>query len=82
VFENRVQRRIFIRKREEEAGGWRRLHNEELHKLKASPNITRVIKSRKMILAGHVAHIREMRIRTKFCQKKLEYPALMKLQCS
>jgi hypothetical protein len=46
VFENRVLRRIFGPKGEEVAGGWRRLHNEELHKLYALPNIKRVIKSR------------------------------------
>jgi hypothetical protein len=47
--------------REEVAGGWRRLHNEELHNLYASPNIIRVIKSRRMTWAGHVAHLREIR---------------------
>jgi hypothetical protein len=46
VFENRVLRRIFGPKREEVAGGWRRLHNEELHDLYSSSNIIRVIKSR------------------------------------
>jgi hypothetical protein len=44
VSENRVLRRIFGPKREEVAGGWRRLHNEELHNLYASPNIIREIK--------------------------------------
>jgi PAS domain-containing protein len=44
VFGNRMLRRIFGYKREEVAGGWRRLHNEELHNLYASPNIFRVIK--------------------------------------
>jgi hypothetical protein len=48
VFENRVLRRIFGRKREEVAGGWRRLHNEELHNLYTSPNVIRVIKSMRM----------------------------------
>jgi hypothetical protein len=48
VFENTVLRRTFGPKREEVAGGWRRLHNEELHNLYASPNIIRVIKSRRM----------------------------------
>jgi len=48
VFENRVLRRIFGDKREEVAGDWRRLHNEELRNLYASSNIIRVIKSRKM----------------------------------
>jgi hypothetical protein len=44
MLENRVLRRIFRPKREEVAGGWRRLHNEELNNLYASPNVTRVIK--------------------------------------
>jgi hypothetical protein len=49
VFEDRVLRRIFGPKREEVAGGWRKLHNEELHNLYASPNIIiRVMKSRKL----------------------------------
>jgi len=48
VFENRVVRRIFGPKREKVAGGRRRLHNEELHNLYTSPNIIRVIKSRRM----------------------------------
>jgi hypothetical protein len=48
VFEIRVLRRIYEPKREEVAGGWRRLHNEELHNVYASPNIVRVIKSRSM----------------------------------
>jgi hypothetical protein len=44
----RVLRRIFGPKRGEVSGGWRRLHNEELHNLYASPNIIRVMKSRRM----------------------------------
>jgi hypothetical protein len=44
VFENRALRRIFVPKREEIAGGWRRLHNEKLHNFYTSPNIIRVIK--------------------------------------
>jgi hypothetical protein len=48
-------------KREEVAVGWRRLHNGELHNLYASLNIIRVIKSRKMRWAGHIARIGEMR---------------------
>jgi len=48
VFENRVSRRIFGLRRDEVMGEWRRLHNEELNDLYSSPNIVRVIKSRKM----------------------------------
>jgi hypothetical protein len=47
IFENRVLRRIFGHKREED-GSWRKLHNDELHNLYSSPNIVRVIKSRRM----------------------------------
>jgi hypothetical protein len=47
VFENRVLRRIFGLKRDEVVGGWRKLHNEELHNLYCSPSIVRVIKSRR-----------------------------------
>jgi len=42
-------------------GGWRRLHNEEFHDLYASPNIIRVMKSKRMIRAGHVARMEAMR---------------------
>jgi hypothetical protein len=48
VFENRVLRRIFGPKRDEATGEWRRLHNEELNDLYSSPNITGVIKSKRM----------------------------------
>jgi len=61
MLENRVLRRICGPKREEVAGGWRTLHNEELHDLNAPPNIIRVIKSRKIWWAGHVASTGEMR---------------------
>jgi len=44
VFENRVLRRIYGPMREEVAGGWRQLHNEEIHYMHASPNIVRVAK--------------------------------------
>jgi hypothetical protein len=57
VFENRVLRRIFGPKRDEVTGEWRKLHNEELHDLYSSPNIVRVIKSRRMRWAGHVARM-------------------------
>jgi hypothetical protein len=62
TFENRVLKRIFRPKREEEAaGGWKRLYNEELHNLYASTNIIRVITSSRMRWAGHVTWIGEMR---------------------
>jgi hypothetical protein len=54
VFKNRMLR-IFGPKRNEGVGGWRKLHNEELHGLYSSPDIIRTIKSRKMKRAGHVA---------------------------
>jgi hypothetical protein len=53
VFENRVLKRIFGPRRDEVTGDWKKLHNGELHKLHSSPN--RMIKSRKMRWAGHVA---------------------------
>jgi hypothetical protein len=52
VFEKRMLRRIFGREREGVTGGWRRLHNEELHNLYTSPNTIGVIKSRRMRWAG------------------------------
>jgi hypothetical protein len=55
VFENRMLRRIFGPKRYGVIGGWRKLHNEELHNLYCSPGIIRVIKSRRMRWAGHAA---------------------------
>jgi hypothetical protein len=61
VFENRVLRRIFGPKRDEVTGGWRKLHNEELHGLYSSPSIVRVIKARRMRWAGHVARMGEVR---------------------
>jgi uncharacterized membrane protein len=52
VFENSVLRRIFGPKRDEVTGGWRKLHNEDLHNLYFSPNIIRMIKSIKMRWKG------------------------------
>jgi len=59
VFDNMVLRRIFGPRREEVMGEWRRLHNEELNDLYSSPNFVRVIKPRRMRLAGHVARMGE-----------------------
>jgi len=59
VFKNRVLRRIFGPKRDEVAEEWRKLHNEELNGLHCSPNIARVILSRKMLWAEHVARLGE-----------------------
>ena len=56
VLENLVLRRIFGPRRDEVLGEWRRLHNEELNDLYSSPSIVRVIKSRRMRWAGHVAY--------------------------
>jgi len=61
VFENRVLRRIFGPRRDEVTAEWRRLYNEELNDLYTSPNIVRVIKSRRMRWAGHVARMGEAR---------------------
>ena len=61
AFENRVLRRIFGRKWEEVRGEWRKLHNEELHGLYSSPNIVRVIKSRRMRWAEHLSRMGERR---------------------
>ena len=61
VYENMVLRRIIGPKRDEVTGEWRRLHNEELNDLYSSPNIVRMIKSRRMGWAGHVARMVEER---------------------
>jgi len=61
VFENMVLRRIFGPRRDEITGEWRRLHKEELNDLYSSHNIVRVIKSRRMRWAGHVARMGEER---------------------
>jgi hypothetical protein len=57
MFLNRVLRRLFWPKRNKVTGEWRKLHNEELYGLYSSPNIVRVIKSRRMRCAGHVARM-------------------------
>ena len=61
MFENRVLRRVFGPKRDEITGEWRKLHNEGLSDLYSLPNIVRVVKSRKMRWAGHVARMEEGR---------------------
>jgi len=61
VFENMVLRRIVGPRSDEVTGKWRRLHNEELNDLYSSPNIVRMIKSRRMRWAGHVSRMGEER---------------------
>ena len=61
VFENRVLRKVFRPKRNEMTGEWRKLRNEELNDLYSLPNIVRVLKSRRMRWAGHVARMGEDR---------------------
>jgi hypothetical protein len=61
VFENRVLRKIFGPKRDDVIGGWRKLHNEELHNLYCSPSIIRFIKSRRIRWVVHVARMGEKR---------------------
>jgi hypothetical protein len=58
VFEKRVLRRIFGAKRNEAMEGWRKLHNEKLRDLYSSPSIIKMIKSRRMRWAGHIARMR------------------------
>ena len=61
VFENRVLRTVFGPKRDEVTGEWRKLHNEEISELYSLPNIVRVVKSKRMRWAGHVARMGEGR---------------------
>jgi hypothetical protein len=72
VSENRVLRGTFGPTREDGAGGWRRLHNEELHNLSTSPNIIRVMKSRTTKLTGHAAHNGDTRNAHKILVEKTE----------
>jgi hypothetical protein len=73
VFGNRVLTRIFGPKRDEVAGGWRKLDNEEL------PNSIRMIKSRKMRLVGHVVHMGKMRNACKILVEKPEKKTPLKI---
>jgi hypothetical protein len=57
AFENRMLERICLLKRIEVTGGWRKLHNKQLHNLYSSPNVIRMIKSRRMRWAGHVTRM-------------------------
>jgi len=68
VFENRLLRRIFGPKRDEVTGEWRKLHNEELNDLYSSSNTVRVIKSRRVRWAGHLACVG--RVEVYICSRK------------
>jgi hypothetical protein len=71
VFENRTLREIFGLKRDEVPGEWKKLNNEELNDLYSSPNNFRVIKSRRMRWAGHVARMGRVEMYTGFSWGKL-----------
>jgi hypothetical protein len=66
VFANRVLRRIFGPKTDDVTGGWRKLHNDELHNLYFSLNIVRMIESRRMRWAGHVARVERRRMHIRY----------------
>ena len=80
VFENRVLRRIFGAKRDGVTGQWRKLHNEELNDLYCSPNIIRVIKSRRMKWARNVARMGRGELYTGFRWGSLRERATWKTQ--
>jgi hypothetical protein len=62
MFENRVLRKIYGPKRDEVTGGWRKLHNEELHNLNSLPSIIRMRMSMRMRWAGHLAHMKRRNV--------------------
>jgi hypothetical protein len=72
VFENRVLRKVFGPKRGEVTGEWRKLHNEELYDLYSLPNIVRMVKSRRMRWAEHVARVEEEKSVHRMLVGKLE----------
>ena len=72
VFENRVLRRVLGPRKDTVTREWRKLHNEELNDLYSSPNIVRVIKSRRMRRAGHVARMGERRGAYRVLERKPE----------
>jgi hypothetical protein len=72
LFKNRELRRIFGSESAGVTGGWRKLHNEKLHNLYSSPSIIRIIKSRRMRWAGHVARIGEKSNAYRILVRKLE----------
>ena len=71
TFKKWVRRKIFGPKRDEITGDWRRLHNKELYNVFSSPNVIRVIKSRRMRRAGHVAWVERGGVSTGFWRKSL-----------
>jgi hypothetical protein len=72
VFQNRVLWKICGPNREEMVGGWRKLQNEDLHNLRASPNIIQMMKLRRMRWVGHVVRMGEMRNAYNILDVKLE----------
>jgi hypothetical protein len=72
VFENRVLRRIFGPKRDEVTGEWRKLHNKELRDLYSSPSIIRIMKSRRIRWARHLAGMGEKRNAYRFLVRRPE----------
>jgi hypothetical protein len=70
VFEERVLKRIFGPKRDEVTDDWRKLHNEELHNLHSSPNIIRIIMSRRIRWATHVARMDDKGMLIRHCWER------------